>query len=383
MSNKPFSQSTAHIRTEACAWIAQLETGDLKPADVDAFREWTQRSPQHAGEVHRLARLSADLNLLTDMAGPLQEAAAHYQPVLAPKSTRWRAALPWVTSFGAALLLLVTVVVMRQSTESAPQQWPLMLTTEVGEYQETTLPDGSTVALNTNSQLKVEYTAGRRSMRLLQGEVLFTVAKNPERPFVVFVGSRSIAAIGTAFLVRHDADSFEVAVTEGQVRLEVITMITPEPAETARLENGIQESPASWDDAAGAQIADHGPILPSAPIVLRAGQQFAISSLDAPKATVPHAVETITQTDLRRKLARQEGLLEFSDTPLNTVIREVSRHTTLKIEISDPALRDLKFGGMFRTGDTEPLFRALHTAYDIQAVYIREDTVRLTRAKSG
>ena len=36
---------TSDVTAEACAWIAQLETGDMTRADIDAFREWMHRSP--------------------------------------------------------------------------------------------------------------------------------------------------------------------------------------------------------------------------------------------------------------------------------------------------------------------------------------------------
>jgi transmembrane sensor len=370
VSKDHFSHSTSDIRTEACAWIAQLESGDLKPADVDAFREWIQRSPRHASEIRQLARLSGDLNVLTDMAAPLREAAQHYQAITGSGPVRWRPALPWAAAFGAVFMAVMAVVLLRPSAESPAQQWPLFLTTGVGEYLEKQLPDGSLVELNTNSRIEVSYTPDGRTVRLLEGEVLFTVETDPKRPFLVIAGDKSIEAVGTAFLVRHDAASFEVTVTKGRVRLE--NFVVP-----AKFDN---RTPGDSVDTVN---KDLGPGFPEEPIFLRAGQRFASLSLDIMQAPVPPSVEPITQSDLRRKLAWQEGLLEFSDTPLETVIREVSRHTTLKIEISDPALRVLKFGGMFRTGDTEPLFKALENAYDIHAVYIQKDTVKLTREKRG
>jgi len=88
MSTSQHSRQAPDITAEACAWIAQLETGDLTPADVDAFREWMHRSPRHVAEIQRLARLSADLNILTALAQPLREAAAHYEPFVERPSGR-------------------------------------------------------------------------------------------------------------------------------------------------------------------------------------------------------------------------------------------------------------------------------------------------------
>ncbi len=133
MSKDHFSHSTLDIRTEACAWIAQLESGDLKPADVDAFREWIQRSPRHASEIRQLARLSGDLNVLTDMAAPLQEAARHYRAITRSGPARWRPALPWAAALSAAFFLVIAIVTMYTPAEPAAKQWPLFITTGVGE----------------------------------------------------------------------------------------------------------------------------------------------------------------------------------------------------------------------------------------------------------
>ncbi|CAK9039576.1 Vitamin B12 transporter BtuB (Cobalamin receptor) (Outer membrane cobalamin translocator) [Durusdinium trenchii] len=49
----------------------------MTPEDLAAFREWMQRSPRHHDEVLRLAYLSNELNILTEMAGPLEDADAN------------------------------------------------------------------------------------------------------------------------------------------------------------------------------------------------------------------------------------------------------------------------------------------------------------------
>ncbi|WP_292295098.1 FecR/PupR family sigma factor regulator, partial [Marivita sp.] len=70
------------ITGDACAWLAQLETGELTPADRDAFREWMHRNPLHVREIRRLAALSKNLNVLTGMTDSLEQANDHYEFVL-------------------------------------------------------------------------------------------------------------------------------------------------------------------------------------------------------------------------------------------------------------------------------------------------------------
>jgi transmembrane sensor len=75
--------------------------------------------------------------------------------------------------------------------------------TKVGEQRQVRLADGSLAALNTDSQLDVAYSTGRRDLTLRQGEAWFQVAHNAARPFEVHVGPVHVRATGTAFSVRR------------------------------------------------------------------------------------------------------------------------------------------------------------------------------------
>ena len=88
------------------------------------------------------------------------------------------------------------------------------------------MEDGSTIALNTNSRVNIDYSGERRVVQLLRGEASFDVAKSPQRPFVVYAGSGLIWAVGTAFNVRYTSDLVDVIVTEGIVK--VYTQVSPE-----------------------------------------------------------------------------------------------------------------------------------------------------------
>src|SRR5690606_10612998 len=57
--------------------------------------------------------------------------------------------------------------------------------TAIGEVRRLPLADGSVMTLNTASKARVVYSAGQRSVRLLEGEALFDVVRDPARPFVV------------------------------------------------------------------------------------------------------------------------------------------------------------------------------------------------------
>ena len=344
MSIHRLVQRDSMVRAEASAWLAQLDKGNLRAADLEALREWIQRNPRHAQELRRLARLSEDLNVLTDLAGPLQDAARSYY-ARSPVSRR----MPWVA---ALAVLAVVVTIVFSVTDRSTDAWSHEAATAMGEQRDVALPDGSAIALNSDSRLRVSYGARYRSVRLLQGEALFEVARDPDRPFVVDAGLGRVEALGTTFAVRLDLDSIEVAVTHGRVR--VYDRHAPAPDGVSPL--GETPTPA---------------------ILLARGERVVIVPPLA--AATPPETQTVPMRELQRKLAWREGLLDFSETPLDEVVREVGRHTNLEILVEDESLRSLEFNGLFRIGDTGPLFGALKTSFGIDARYIDADTVSLSR----
>src|SRR3546814_16085472 len=86
-----------------------------------------------------------------------------------------------------------------------------------GERRTVRLADGTAITLNTDSAVRVGYVADRRLVRLLRGQALFEVAKDPHRPFVVQAGAKQITALGTIFEVRLlDSARMTVPLVEGK-----------------------------------------------------------------------------------------------------------------------------------------------------------------------
>src|SRR5690606_12155282 len=94
--------------------------------------------------------------------------------------------------------------------------------TAKGERRTVRLADGSTITLNTDSAIRVGYVADRRLVRLLRGQALFEVARDPHRPFVVQAGAKQVTALGTIFEVRLAAERMKVMVVEGKVVVDEV-----------------------------------------------------------------------------------------------------------------------------------------------------------------
>lgn len=91
------------------------------------------------------------------------------------------------------------------------------------EHKLLTLPDGSSVLLNTNSTLDfpAQFTGNSREV-ILKGEAYFDISKDPSRPFIIHTGNLKTRVLGTAFNIRAYPDELDVTVTvtRGKVKVE-------------------------------------------------------------------------------------------------------------------------------------------------------------------
>ncbi len=336
------SNSSQDLTLEACGWIAQLETGDLTSEDLLAFKEWMGRSPAHRKAIRRLAHLSNDMNVLTEMAEPLKNAAKAYRSIKG-NTRRWFK-MPHAIGVSLVALMMFSILFFVNQTGYV-ENTPLMIATEVGVHREFKLSDGSTVMLNTNSELEVDFNAERRKVRLLKGEAYFQVAHNAKRPFIVYTGNQSVRAVGTAFLVRNIMKKIEVAVTEGRIEFTSPSVLTKNVSLNAQHDSSYPSENLT------------------SKVYLDAGE-YLVSQRNTPKE-----VESISIAELQRKLSWRNGMLDFSNTPLSEVIEDLNRYSSLNIVIADSELNNLKFGGMFRVNEMNSLFEALETTFNINVNY--------------
>ena len=136
---------------------------------------------------------------------------------------------PYGAAVGAACALVVVVAMQFSSpTETANRVASQNYSTGHGEIRVLNLQDGTVVTLAPESKLRVSYTAQRRQVALLRGEGLFSVTKNPQRPFVVETGQTHVTVLGTEFTVKRHADQVSVAVREGKVKVAQADGINPD-----------------------------------------------------------------------------------------------------------------------------------------------------------
>ena len=96
-------------------------------------------------------------------------------------------------------------------------------TTTYGESKNIVLPDGSTVILNANSELRYEQEWNEDEPRqvTLAGEAFFSVShQSDHQKFIVWTNALAIEVLGTEFNVNHRRNETEVMLQQGSVRLD-------------------------------------------------------------------------------------------------------------------------------------------------------------------
>lgn len=334
------------IEAAAAAWLSLRDRG-MSAAETAEFMRWLQQDPQHAVVFADLDRVWQDFDRLG--AVPAANAPEPDGDLLSPRVRR-RHHCRWAwTTLGvaaAAALVLLTVVPFRGSRPAAE--------TAVGAFQKLDLPDGSVAQLNTDTAIATTFTATERRVRLLRGEVFFSVTKDPARPFIVTSGPVAVRAVGTAFNVRQRDAGVEVMVTEGRVRVD-------------DAENG-RSLLASTEATAG-------------PPVLAAGERamIAVPPLATAVAPATATVQKVTPPEVRRALAWQERRLEFDAVPLAEVVREFNRYNRTQLTIAEETLATKRFSGTFRADGYESLVRLLEEDFGVSVARSEREIVLRVR----
>lgn len=125
----------------------------------------------------------------------------------------------------AAILLLpvfvvLTIYLYQENGRMASEE--MVVSTGKGERANITLPDGTVVALNSESSLTYTpkvFNTDKRQIRF-EGEGYFQVAKNRDCPFLIDAEGLSVEVLGTTFNldVRRSDKTAELILEEGSVR---------------------------------------------------------------------------------------------------------------------------------------------------------------------
>lgn len=301
---------------EASAWLARLHRDDLSASDAAAFDAWLAAAPAN-GVAYRQA------------AAVMHEFSCAADDVLAElESLSWNASRPaapsrrWMLGAGGFAIAAGLAIAVLPSSLLQPRIDTYV--TRKGERRRVTLADGSTVDLNAQSQLSVSFSGARRHVALGEGEAIFDVAHDEQRPFMVEASNHLVQVVGTQFDVRSRRGGLVVTVARGKVQVRPI------------------------DSAAGGRAS-----------MLTPGERLEIASGGA---------ESISAVDPQETFSWRAGRLVYRAEPLADVVAELNRQFVEQIEIADPALADMPITGVIVLDDPRAVVTRLGLMLPIRSV---------------
>jgi transmembrane sensor len=310
------SEELTSVSQQAARWWVALNNVEASAAETRDFVDWVRRAPERVEACLRVARvhaavsrsdvrwprISAEDLVQAALAAP-EDSVIPFNPTVRPNRTEGgrRTALRWVA--GLAVSIIVAAGLGWRLTLSRPEQFQ----TKVGEQRSILLADKSRVTLNTASKIEVRLQSDHRIVELLQGEVLFDIAHDPQRPFDVHAGRVAVRAMGTQFDIDRRPTRTAVTVVAGRVAM----LAADSPTEN----------------------------LP----VLSAGDRVVVSG--AIPATLEHDV------NLSEVTAWTQHQLVFRHRRLSEIADEFNRYNVGRIEIHSPSLRDQELTGTFSSND--------------------------------
>lgn len=402
MSNVTGFSNTQKIKEEAAIWLLKMEQeSGLSDEEVKALRQWVSVSDTHRQVIIRMSKTWGDMDVLSVMMAPPPRRiwsswdllrAWLISPVLA-FAYAFDKAIEIVSQLFrpkvfAAFCSVIVVSLSVWFLFSAIEPKSNTYTTAMGEQARHTLEDGSTLWLNTNTQVEVHYSDTHRRIRLLSGEAHFDVIKDAARPFEVYSKNRLVRALGTAFSVHRLEDRIEVFVSEGKVELAIVSeTLVLKPDDYPAMD--IAQVPAENHAPADKEI-----VLPpdaseaKANVTNYIGELVAGQSISIPTETDSldikvneSSVSEHNAGEVIRKLSWLDGKLVFAGESLEEVVNEISRYTPIRIDVTDPVLKEMRIGGHFEAGDTDALFFVLESGFGINVNKISENHVELLTKK--
>lgn len=310
--------------------LHRLWSDQLSESEAAAVQDRARNDPVYQEELERSLEFLAGVEALADDR-EIRGIARDFRQTLQKRRSRRKLAL----AMAAGLLVASSAVLVHFSPWNGPADSHLQkYFTRIGEQQTIQLDDGSVITLNTGGQLVVDYSGSQRRVLLERGEAYFEVADDPNRPFSVVLGVRTVTAVGTAFNVRKDPQRYVVAVIEGEVAIHEATGdVSPSTPPVSFYGPGARRVEAGW-------------------VV-----EFDVSS---------EALRAFRSESIERYQDWRSGMLSFYDEPLYRVVRELNRYSRTKILIEDNSIMELSVFTALRIGEIDSALKGLEEVLPIQ-----------------
>jgi transmembrane sensor len=214
-----------------------------------------------------------------------------------PRKSRWQ---PTFGVLAATTVIAATVSWFAFGPRSAAEK---VYQTPVGGHEVITLADGSSIELNTATEIRVG--SQWRTVELVKGEAYFQIKHDSLNPFTVLASGHRVIDLGTKFLMRTNGERLQVTLLDGSIRFESASPSTRKHAE-----------------------------------VLKPGD-IAVATANSV------SIEQTTRQALSDASAWRRGMLVFRDATLADAAAEFNRYNQEQIVVHGSRAANLKIDGSF------------------------------------
>ena len=289
---------------QASEWLARLDAGRADPAEFEA---WRDADPRRAAAFAEVAAAWSKLDALRD---------APRRPRPAMNRRAW---------LGGGLALAAGVA--GAAYLGRDQLLRARMITGVGERRTLALPDGSSVELNTDTELFWRFDDALRRLWLERGEVALTIAHDAVRPFELFTRQGLARLAPGQFNARLRPAGLDLIVLAGRAAVRTAAGEAQAAVETATDER----------------------------------QALAVTAAGVAVAAAPEA-------EVQNVQAWRRGEIVFEGQRLAEAVDEYNRYLTRKMVIEDPKVGSLRLGGRFLTDNPETFLEALRTTFGLRII---------------
>lgn len=306
------------INDKAAEWVAKSLLRVLDAREQAKLDAWLAADVRHVGA---FTRAKAILSRLDHVSNAVLRKMELERGRRVPYWTRRTAV---IASGGLAASVALGCILSLSGAPKTKDPVPVStndFATAKGQAREVLLSDGSIITLNTSSRVTVELSPEERKVYLLSGEALFDVAKDKERPFVVYAGGTQVKAVGTSFMVS----------------------VLPERPVAVVVREGVVEMKRAR----------------TAPVWISANAR-AFASQDTPILAEP-----VSSTKIAREMAWQYGRIALDHRTLKEASEEFARYSDVRI-VLDRAIANKTVTGMFASNDPVGFAKAAAAVLKLQ-----------------
>jgi transmembrane sensor len=297
------------ILKEAAGWLTRLHDGGISEAQQLEWQRWKESSPEHARAWQRAEQLLGKINVIpTQFSHTLERS----KPALRRQMLK---------AFSAVVVVgpLAWFGYRRYEQQSGRAYY-----TGIGESRKVQLADGTSLILNTDSIVKVDYSEQQRQIRLLQGEMF----------------------VNTHAAMQLDRRPLTVATEDGWLRLQ--------DCECNVHRNKTFSEVAVLAGTLELTLADRS-------------SQVQLGKLQNASFT-PHQLLKSVNVPAQEQTAWIDGVINADNMRLADFLEEVSRYRP-GLLICEPAISGLRISGVFQLADTDKILNALKNTLPVTVVY--------------